>query len=239
MECRYHHRLAGPSHSIFDRFNNVQSLEITSPFFLIIIIIIITMIALLSVSVGRFWQVCICVAMEPWVYACVCECYVKPFQRDRFDSWLHFSLAHKEYKQTQIMVSTLDSITSLCWCYMLFSRSGIFAHFVFHAQKYMYFCCFFLSFSLTLLQLLLFRFDLSAFWYWSIWIYVWVMCVRARLSFNFIQVFPLFLVCFWMNGREANTLRSPITWFSFFCVCGCMLAYFLGMAAVDDFDHAY
>lgn len=182
----------GPSHSIFDRFNNVQSLEITSPFFLIIIIIIITMIALLSVSVGRFWQVCICVALEPWVYACVCECYVKPFQRDRFDSWLHFSLAHKEYKQTQIMVSTLDSITSLCWCYMLFSRSGIFAHFVFHAHKYMYFCCFFLSFSLTLLQLLLFRFDLSAFGYWSIWIYVWVVCVRAFLSISF-----KFSHCFW------------------------------------------
>lgn len=187
MECRYHHRLAGPSHSIFDRFNNVQSLEITSPFLLIIIIIIITMIALLSVSVGRFWQVCICVAQ----CVCVCiECYVKPFQRDRFDSWLHFSLAHKEYKQTQIMVSTLDSITSLCWCYMLFSRSGIFAHFVFmHTNIYVFFC-FFFFFPRTLVQLLLFRFDLSAFGHWSIC--VSGVCVRARLSFNFIQVFPLF-----------------------------------------------
>lgn len=171
---------------------------------------------------------------------CVCiECYVKPFQRDRFDSWLHFSLAHKEYKQTQIMVSTLDSITSLCWCYMLFSRS-IFAHFVFMHTN----ICIFVVFSS--LSLLL---SFNCFCFGSIYRHLgigvygyvceWCVCVRAFLSISF-KFSHCFLVCFWMNGREANTLRSPITWFSFFlCVCGCMLAYFLGMAAVDDFDHAY
>lgn len=87
MECRYHHRLAGPSHSIFDRFNNVQSLEITSPFFLIIIIIIIITMDCFVIGICRPFLASVYLCGYGAMGVCVCiECYVKPFQRDRFDS---------------------------------------------------------------------------------------------------------------------------------------------------------
>lgn len=116
------------------------------------------------------------------------------------------------------MVSTLDSITSLCWCYMLFSRS-IFAHFVFMHTNI---CIFVVFFSLSLLLSFNFFCFGSIYRHLGIVVYgyvcEWCVCVRAFLSISF-----KFSHCFWCafgwTGVKRILFVRRLHGLAFFCVC--------------------
>lgn len=103
--------------------------------------------------------------------------------------------------------------------HVIFSK-WYFCPFCFHAHKYIRIFCFFFSFPRTLVQLLLFRFDLSAFGHWSIC--VSGVCACAPF-FQFHSSFPIVFWCAfgWTGVKRILFVRRLHGLAFFVCVVVC------------------